>query len=177
MKDASEDEQEEDVPLPDSTEAQEKVDANRKARLEREQQLRKMMEEEENGTVETDSMCLAHSDAFADEPMPDNDVAPPEELDPPEEPAAAEPEPEPEPQVTVAGGRRRGRRRIMKKKTFKDADGYLVTKEEPAWESFSEEEPQPKKAKTAAPPTTAATKGKKSGKPGQGNIMSFFAKK
>jgi DNA polymerase delta subunit 3 len=52
-----------------------------------------------------------------------------------------------------------------------------VTKEEPAWESFSEDEPVIK-----AKPTTSSgpsgTKSKKSaGKPGQGNIMSFFAKK
>jgi len=66
----------------------------------------------------------------------------------------------------------------MKKKTFKDAEGYLVTKEEAAWESFSEEEPQPKKAKVAAPlAAVAAGKGKKGSKPGQGNIMSFFTKK
>jgi DNA polymerase delta subunit 3 len=51
-----------------------------------------------------------------------------------------------------------------------------VTKEEAVWESFSEDEPQAKKTKISAPATTA--KGKKSSaKPGQGNIMSFFAKK
>lgn len=49
-----------------------------------------------------------------------------------------------------------------------------VTKEEAAWESFSEEEPAPKKVKTSAP---AAALMKKGAKPGQGNIMSFFSKK
>ncbi|KAF2083146.1 hypothetical protein K490DRAFT_70120 [Saccharata proteae CBS 121410] len=64
----------------------------------------------------------------------------------------------------------------MRKKTVKDEDGYLVTKEEPVWESFSEEEPAPKKIKAPAP--SAAAKGKKAApKTGQGNIMSFFAKK
>ena len=55
-----------------------------------------------------------------------------------------------------------------------------MTKEEQAWESFSEEEPAPKKIKV--PPTTSMNAGsktaaKKGGKPGQGNIMSFFGKK
>ena len=53
-----------------------------------------------------------------------------------------------------------------------------VTKEEAAWESFSEDEPAPpsKKAKVSAPPPAAKAGAKKGGK-GQGNIMSFFAKK
>ncbi len=66
----------------------------------------------------------------------------------------------------------------MKKKTTKDEEGYLVTKEEPAWESFSEDEPEPHKER--APMSSAAiSKSKKAGdaKPGQGNIMSFFGKK
>jgi len=50
MKDASEDEQEEDVPMPDSTDAKEKATANRKARSEREEQLRKMMDDEAEGS-------------------------------------------------------------------------------------------------------------------------------
>lgn len=32
---------------------------------------------------------------------------------------------EPEPTVTVENGRRRGKRRVMKKKTVKDEEGYL----------------------------------------------------
>lgn len=75
--------------------------------------------------------------------------------------------------VTVSGGRRRGRRRVMKKKTVKDEEGYLVTKEEPVWESFSEDEPAPKKMKTPVSSLSTA-KGKKAG---QGSIMSFFSKK
>ena len=121
------------------------------------------------------------------------------------EPIPTPKEPSPEPAVTVTGGRRRGRRKIMKKKTIKDEEGYLglcpsrqallrlshsntnllsylVTKEEPAWESFSEDEPGPTKertpASTAASASSMAAKGKKTGgKPAQGNIMSFFGKK
>lgn len=79
----------------------------------------------------------------------------------------------------------------MKKKTVKDEDGYLgmfsaymshdrsltfaVTREEAVWESFSEDEPAPKKAKVQVAASTKAVK--KGGKPGQGNIMSFFGKK
>jgi len=52
----------------------------------------------------------------------------------------------------------------------------VVTKEEPVWESFSEDEPAPKKPKIMAPTTVA--KGKKGGeKKGQGSIMNFFGKK
>lgn len=77
--------------------------------------------------------------------------------------------------VEVTEGRRRGRRRVMKKKVTKDAEGYLVTKEEPAWESFSEDEPQPASKKAKLPSVNAAAAGK--GKKGQGNIMNFFGKK
>ena len=34
-------------------------------------------------------------------------------------------EPSPERPVVVTGGRRRGRRKVMKKKTMKDEEGYL----------------------------------------------------
>ncbi|WPH04648.1 Hypothetical protein R9X50_00754100 [Acrodontium crateriforme] len=111
-----------------------------------------------------------------DEPMED---APEPVVDDAAENAIDKPEAPPEPQetVTVQNGRRRGRRRVMKKKTVKDEDGYLVTKEEAAWESFSEDEPAPKKLK---PTTTNAKSGggpKKATKIGQGNIMNFFGKK
>lgn len=50
-----------------------------------------------------------------------------------------------------------------------------VTREEPIWESFSEDEPELSKRK---PPISAALKPAKGGsKPGQGNIMSFFGKR
>lgn len=106
----------------------------------------------------------------------------------------------PEPSVITSGGRRRGKRKIIKKKTIKDDEGYLgtcrirscigsliemltfclvVTKEEPAWESFSEDEPLPQKERTPASTASSLTAKVKrpGGKPGQGNIMSFFGKK
>ena len=136
--------------------------------------------------------------------------------------------------VIAPAGRRRGRRKVMKKKTVKDEEGYLgsfilrptllltplffsnlptkpsgriVTKEEPTWESFSEDEPDEavvkKKMKVNVPAssssstaTTAATlsstvlgsagggpvsgKSKKAGSGAhktRGNIASFFSKK
>ena len=51
-----------------------------------------------------------------------------------------------------------------------------VTKEEAVWESFSEDEPKPKKLKTAKTKPPSGTKGKAAGKKGQGSIASFFKK-
>jgi DNA polymerase delta subunit 3 len=51
-----------------------------------------------------------------------------------------------------------------------------VTKEEQVWESFSEDEPQPKKAKPTPKSTASTAKGKMAGKKGQGSIASFFKK-
>lgn len=139
-------------------------------------------------------MILAYSHSMTeDEEMPDATETPEE----PEPPTIDQPikEPELKEQATVHAGRRRGRRQVMKKRTVKDEEGYLgtagrfpspltspcltqnllVTIEEPAWESFSEDEvaaPPPKKK-----PAVSASKGKAGGKPGQGNIMSFFSKK
>jgi DNA polymerase delta subunit 3 len=57
--------------------------------------------------------------------MPDapaaTDEPSPEELNPVE----SEQKPEPKEEITVQGGRRRGRRQVMKKKTVKDEEGYL----------------------------------------------------
>ncbi|KAJ4512030.1 CDC27 protein [Exophiala dermatitidis] len=99
--------------------------------------------------------------------------------------------------VTSGPRRRRGKRKVMKKRTTKDEDGYLVTKEEAVWESFSEEEePEPmpaakKPMPTPTPRSSLPTGSGKSqsqkgagagagGKPGPkkgGTIMSFFGKK
>ncbi|OCT45129.1 DNA polymerase delta subunit 3 [Cladophialophora carrionii] len=89
--------------------------------------------------------------------------------------------------------RRRGKRKVMKKRTTKDEDGYLVTKEEAVWESFSEDEPEPAPARNEMPkrsfgPAKASSQsqsqsqsqGKAAAKKkttGGGNIMSFFGKK
>lgn len=123
--------------------------------------------------------------------MPDAPATeePPAESSQPEKPETPKEE-ELEPTVTIQNGRQRGKRRVMKKKTVKDEEGYLgeqipscslniglqskVTKEEAVWESFSEDEPEPKRAKPA--PKPAATKGKPAAKKGQGSIASFFKK-
>ncbi|KAI8942519.1 hypothetical protein NX059_000583 [Plenodomus lindquistii] len=142
---------------------EEKNEAARKAREERAERLRKMMEDD-------------------DEDMPDA-------------PAATESQPEPEalltdtadtpdasqsatapPANTTENGRRRGRRRVTRQKKIKDEDGYLVTKEETVWESFSEDEPEPKKLKPAPSKPSSSAKGKPTGKKGQGSIASFFKK-
>jgi DNA polymerase delta subunit 3 len=87
--------------------------------------------------------------------------------------------------------RRRGKRKVMKKKTMKDEDGYLVTKEEAVWESFSEDEPEPAPVRKEPPKSSfggaksqsqsqgkaGAAAAKKKGAGGGGNIMSFFGKK
>ncbi|RYP37056.1 hypothetical protein DL767_003119 [Monosporascus sp. MG133] len=135
----------------------------RQTRRDRQAELRRMMEESDEEEAES----KPHSPA--EEPVE-------------EEPSAPEPEPkveEPTEVVSSSGdGRRRGRRRVMYKKQIMDDQGYLVTIQEPGWESFSEEEPppsqKPKPVKTTQP--TAKPK-KPAGKGGQGNIMSFFGKK
>jgi DNA polymerase delta subunit 3 len=53
-----------------------------------------------------------------------------------------------------------------------------VTKEEPAWESFSEDEPPPAPKPKVQSSSSTTTKAKKpAAKTGQGSIMSFFGKK
>ncbi|PYI04329.1 hypothetical protein BO78DRAFT_449936 [Aspergillus sclerotiicarbonarius CBS 121057] len=150
--DASDEDEEPEELFPDSGKSA--PAGTRESRKEREEKLRKMMEEEDE-----------------DEEMPD--AAPsPEESKPIDEPPPKQAELKEE--ITVRGGRRRGRRQVMKKKTVKDEEGYLVTVEEPSWESFSEDEPAPPPKKK---PAVSAPKGKPAAKPGQGNIMSFFSKK
>ena len=62
--------------------------------------------------------------------------------------------------------------------TVLNTDSLPVTREEAAWESFSEEEPAPRVKPRSQPDSRASTKAKKAAsKPGQGNIMSFFGKK
>ncbi|KAG9826394.1 hypothetical protein KCU98_g11557, partial [Aureobasidium melanogenum] len=133
-----------------------------KSKKEREDELRRMMD------MEDEPMTDAPTKAVVTE-------VPEGAEDEPDSRPDAQTKAEPEETVTVSDGRRRGRRRVMKKKTAQDEEGYLVTREEAAWESFSEEEPAPKKAKVSVAPTTAKTK--KAAPKGQGNIMSFFSKK
>ncbi|KAJ5227380.1 uncharacterized protein N7469_007386 [Penicillium citrinum] len=154
LDDASEGEQEELFP---NSGEKSTAPTNRESKKDREEKLKQMMEDEDAD----------------DEEMPDAD----DEPEPEREPTPIEQPPPPKPaelkeEVTVQGGRRRGKRQVMKKRTVKDEEGYLVTREEPSWESFSEDEPAPPKKK----PAVNVPKGK-GAKAGQGNIMSFFGKK
>ncbi|KAK0266229.1 hypothetical protein LTS02_000659 [Friedmanniomyces endolithicus] len=139
---------------------------NGKSKKEREAELQAMMEQDDEVMEDAAGAEPESAEADVDEGA----------IDKPETQAE-----EPKETVQIENGRRRGRRRVMKKKTVKDEDGYLVTKEEATWESFSEDEPAPKRIKV--PPTTSMSKsttaaaGKKGARPGGGNIMSFFSKK
>ncbi|OBT72393.1 hypothetical protein VF21_07486 [Pseudogymnoascus sp. 05NY08] len=162
MKDASDDEEETYVPPP--SKPNKDVEENRESRKAREAALMQMMEEDDE--EEEPSVPTVPQDAPEKEDV--------ESVAPGALPTASE---EPQEHMEVSGGRRRGRRRIVKKVTTRDEEGYLVTKEEPGWESFSEDEPVVK-AKPSIPSSSSGPKGKKpAGKPGQGNIMAFFAKK
>ncbi len=67
--------------------------------------------------------------------------------------------------------------RLQSPRSFEAKIHYAVTKEEVAWESFSEDEPISQTEKTPSSGAVFASKGKKAGGLGQGNIMSFFGKK
>ncbi|KAA8611268.1 dna polymerase subunit cdc27 protein [Pyrenophora tritici-repentis] len=107
---------------------EEKNEAARKAREERAERLRKMMEDDDDEMTDAPAAIDAPPEATTTATV--------------DEPAADEGE---------------------------------VTKEEFVWESFSEEEPVPKKAKPAPKPATTA-KGKNAVKKGQGSIANFFKK-
>lgn len=86
---------------------------DRKTKKEREAKLRAMMEDDDD-------------DESAPVPKPEPERE--EEEDEQEEEETileAKPKEELEPQTTVSGGRRRGKKRVMKKKTIKDDEGYL----------------------------------------------------
>ncbi|CAJ2512324.1 Uu.00g053390.m01.CDS01 [Anthostomella pinea] len=134
----------------------------RQARKNRQAELQRMMEESDDDEPEK-------ADSLAEESMEDEPPAPEPETKT-EEPA--------EVVSSASGGRRRGRRRVTRKKQILDEQGYLVTIQEPGWESFSEDEaPPPPKPKAQPVKTEPAAKPKKGAAKGQGNIMSFFSKK
>lgn len=82
-----------------------------KSKKEREAELQAMMEQEDEEDEAMEDVTAATPDAA---PAADVDA-----------PAKAEEAEEPKETVTIENGRRRGKRRIMKKKTVKDEDGYL----------------------------------------------------
>ncbi|KAI4131579.1 MAG: hypothetical protein LQ347_002916 [Umbilicaria vellea] len=123
MQDASEDEQEAD--FIDNTAAAAK--SNRKSKAEREEQLRNMMEQEGMYLFQS-SNSSPDANPPPDEPMPFPDD-PPDSADnsePIDALALADSQPS-ETTVNISDGRRRGRRKVMKKKTTKDEEGYLGT--------------------------------------------------
>jgi DNA polymerase delta subunit 3 len=88
----------------------EKSEQARKARKEREEKLRQMMDADDDDTEMQDTEEV---DEAAPEPVDESSA-----LDKPKEPERKE-------EVTVTNGRRKGRRKVMKKRTYKDEDGYL----------------------------------------------------
>lgn len=121
MKDVSDDDAEvdagEDATKPDMSSTKLK-----QQRQTREERLRAMMEDED------DSHMSNAEDDVEPEPEDEPDVEPEPVNEPAlEQAAAAETvkEEEQQPSVTVSGGRRRGKRRVMKKVTMKDEEGYL----------------------------------------------------
>ena len=83
--------------------------------------LRKMMEE--SGTTSLNFACFYDTSFITaiDEEMKDAGQTPSQELQPKDGLRGLSPEPA----ITVSGGRRRARRKVMKKKTIKDEEGYL----------------------------------------------------
>lgn len=174
MSEDEDDEPPEEIDEEAAAREAERVAEARRARKEKEDRLRQMMEDDDDDGDEemTDAVATEQESEAA--------------LDKPKEPEKKE-------EVTVSGGRRRGRRKIMKKRTYQDEDGYLgiplpqvelewaskliqrlVTKEEAAWESFSEDEPEAKKPKMA--PVQVKKKAGPASK-GQGTLANFFKKK
>ena len=158
----------------------------KKDREERAAKLRKMMDsddedipiskkpDDEEETLKQEGKNAGDADVAWSDSDTEGRKAPKQEEALKQEPATANTEPK----------RRRGKRKVMKKRTMKDEEGYLVTKEEAVWESFSEDEPasQPKPkasfpTKTQSQPKSSGGKptGKTAGK--GGNIMNFFGKK
>ena len=169
----------------------------KKERDDRAAKLRKMMESDDesdsaSGTKDKAPVKKASKQKDADsEPAEDKDEVPWSESDTEQKPTKpadsnAAPAASAGNEAASAPKRRRGKRKVMKKRTTKDEDGYLVTKEEAVWESFSEDEPEPK-PKPAPPPMKPAPAkaqsqpkaggGKSAAKKAGGNIMSFFGKK
>lgn len=156
----SDDGEDDTDPIPEPK--NEESGSTRQSRKDRQAELRRMMEE-------SDEEEPGKPDSPVEEPIEE------EESQPEPESKAEEPA---EIVSSAANGRRRGRRRVTRKKQVMDDKGYLVTIQEQAWESFSEEEaPPPSKPKPVMAKVEPATKPKKGAAKGQGNIMSFFGKK
>lgn len=123
LDDASEEEAE-DL-FPDS--GNKAAASNRESKKEREEKLKQMMEDDDDDADGTINSCVvrpAMAHGVLDEEMPDADEEPEREPTPVEQPPPSKPA-ELKEEVTVQGGRRRGKRQVMKKRTIKDEEGYL----------------------------------------------------
>jgi DNA polymerase delta subunit 3 len=193
MKDVSDDEGNDEEPTTKPDMSSTKLKEERQGR---EDQLRAMMDDDDQSMSNVEDKDGGSEEEVEPEPEPE-----PEPLDEPAlKQASTATEKEEPPAMAISGGRRRGRRKVMKKITMKDDEGYLsmsnprhcfryarffclepysdmspVTKEEPAWESYSEEDTPAPAAKPR--PAMSSGKPKTAGSKGQGNIMSFFGKK
>lgn len=139
MFDASEDEFEEDFNAKsavESKEDKEKTEAAAKERTARKEKLKNLFDDDDDDVKPGMFINELEVRPNADRPPTDEDVDMFDAPEPEEEPeddapidkeVAKAPEPEPEPEPTVAGGRRRAKRKVMKKKTVKDEEGYLGT--------------------------------------------------
>lgn len=121
MRDASEDDDEDNFIGTNKSESK-----LGKSRSEREEQLRKLMDEEGKQTV---CGIVLFIDGVEDEEMQDTaeQHAPPSQGSEPVNTSISQEASAPELSVATSGGRRRGRRKVMKKKTIKDEEGYLST--------------------------------------------------
>lgn len=140
------------------------VDKSQKSKKEREEALRKMMDDDDDDDD--------NDEVEKEEPISVVDIKNIEDSNSSEKIVKVKDE-----IPTTNNPRKRSRRRVMKKTTFKDEEGFLVTKEEPAWESFSEDEKAPALKPKSHPSAVSKSKRGVGGKPVQGNIMSFFGKK
>jgi DNA polymerase delta subunit 3 len=109
-----------------------------KSKKEREDELRRMMDMEgKNHSIYVHVFTQRLTHCRPDEPMVDaptktaTEEASEDAEDEPDSKPEAQTKPEPEETITVSDGRRRGRRRVMKKKTVKDEEGYLGVFEHP----------------------------------------------
>ena len=116
MKDSSEGEQEAEF-----TETNKQNAIKSESQSERTEKLLKMMDESGIAIIDVRQSCRYVLSVSADDEM----EATREDLSQNSEPILTPKEASPEPAVTVSGGRRRGRRKVMKKKTIKDEEGYL----------------------------------------------------
>ncbi|KAG6072699.1 hypothetical protein E4U31_007124 [Claviceps sp. LM219 group G6] len=158
------------------TKVQSQPRAHSRTRKHREEGLRRMMEEEEqaeeHATEEASTTDQQKEETIDSEPEPDAEAR----ID------SAMSECNGQSGTTSSANhiRHRGKRRVMQKKRILDDQGYMVTIQEPGWESFSEDDtlqPPVKKTVIVSAPSSSIKSKKSSSKGAQGSITSFFNKR